>query len=834
MIALWLIARANGAPLPRRLVYVVDRRAVVDQATEVAEKLRKALEENGSAAALRAGLGLSDKANLAISTLRGQFADNREWQADPAAPAIIIGTVDMIGSRLLFEGYGVSRGMRPFHAGLLGVDTLIVLDEAHLVPPFEKLIEQIETGAEIYGPKAETDRALIPPLRLMSLSATSGGRKGVVFRLTEPDNDTVTSKRLTASKSLVFIAPTAEKLEARLAAEAWALSDEGNAAIRVIVFCNSRDIAEKAHNALTDHARAKKIEIETELFVGARRVREREAAKERLKSLGFIAGGETPTKPCFLVATSAGEVGVDLDADHLVCDLAPYERMVQRFGRVNRRGERSDTKIVVIVEPAPVPKKADAPTDQEEAQLDRYARAQDSKSLLERLRGCGDSRDANPGALMQLKETVGAGAIAEAFTPAPLHPALNRALVDAWSMTSLAEHTGRPEVAPWLRGWVDEEPQTTMIWRTHLPAMADGEAFSDRDVEAFFESAPPSTNERLETETWRVLDWLKKRVMARTDPVYSKTAGSRDFFGFVLEQSGDLRRTLKLSDFENFDKKNSDRAWEQVKSEITGRVLIVSSAMAGLRDGLLDEKANDPPACGDTDTQFATGFAVQVVTENNAAQRVSFARPMKESEESEAPSQWLIVQRGAEEDGKAIAKNVQLLDEHQDWARKAARFIGERLSLPAPIASAIETAARLHDEGKRAANWQRAFRAPRNGVYGKTKGPIDHSLLDGYRHEFGSLPFAMANYDFKRLNPDLQDLVLHLIAAHHGNARPVIETRGCEDGPQSVLQDRARDVAVRFARLQKRFGPWGLAWLEALVRAADQQASRRLETDADG
>src|SRR5271156_2682753 len=44
VIALWLVARAYGAKLPRRLVYVVDRRAVVDQATDEAEKLRNALE----------------------------------------------------------------------------------------------------------------------------------------------------------------------------------------------------------------------------------------------------------------------------------------------------------------------------------------------------------------------------------------------------------------------------------------------------------------------------------------------------------------------------------------------------------------------------------------------------------------------------------------------------------------------------------------------------------------------------------------------------------------------------------------------------------------------
>jgi hypothetical protein len=41
-----------------------------------------------------------------------------------------------------------------------------------------------------------------------------------------------------------------------------------------------------------------------------------------------------------------------------------------------------------------------------------------------------------------------------------------------------------------------------------------------------------------------------------------------------------------------------------------------------------------------------------------------------------------------------------------------------------------------------------------------------------------------------------------------------------------ALRDRARNVALRFARLQKRWGPWGLAWWESLLRAADQQASR--------
>ena len=77
VMAVWLLARAAGAALPRRLVYVVDRRAVVDQATEFAETLREKLEKDEALRTVRCALELGDRP-LAISTLRGRHADNRE------------------------------------------------------------------------------------------------------------------------------------------------------------------------------------------------------------------------------------------------------------------------------------------------------------------------------------------------------------------------------------------------------------------------------------------------------------------------------------------------------------------------------------------------------------------------------------------------------------------------------------------------------------------------------------------------------------------------------------------------------------------------------------
>src|SRR5215813_9687664 len=137
IVAIWLIALMDQpGKIPRRLVYVVNRRTVVDQTTEEVEKLCENL--------LKLENVPKHVQQVAISTLRGQYADNHEWSADPSRPAVICGTVDMIGSRLLFSGYGVGFKAKPLHAGFLGQDVLVVHDEAHLEPAFQDLLTAIK------------------------------------------------------------------------------------------------------------------------------------------------------------------------------------------------------------------------------------------------------------------------------------------------------------------------------------------------------------------------------------------------------------------------------------------------------------------------------------------------------------------------------------------------------------------------------------------------------------------------------------------------------------------------------------------------------------------
>ncbi len=173
VIAVWFLARIDNPSLPRRLVYVVNRRTVVDQTTDEVMRLRERLPEIG----MRAD-------DLAISTLRGQFADNREWSADPSRPAVICGTVDMIGSRLLFNGYGVGFKGKPLHAGFLGQDVLLVHDDAHLEEPFQRLATSIEKAQ-----KASNAQSVVPPLRVMALTATPRGAANPLRMSREAQSD---------------------------------------------------------------------------------------------------------------------------------------------------------------------------------------------------------------------------------------------------------------------------------------------------------------------------------------------------------------------------------------------------------------------------------------------------------------------------------------------------------------------------------------------------------------------------------------------------------------------------------------------------------------------
>jgi len=169
------------------------------------------------------------------------------------------------------------------------------------------------------------------------------------------------------------------------------------------------------------------------------------------------------------------------------------------------------------------------------------------------------------------------------------------------------------------------------------------------------------------------------------------------------------------------------------------------------------------------------------------------------------------------------------------------RRIATALGVDDKLVDCLVLAIELHDFGKDRKGWQRAVQAARDAKRYGLSGPLAKTTsrgtgdLGGYRHEFGSLRDALNpdrhHHRLQELDEPFRELAVHLIAAHHGRARPFIPAidEDEKDIFGTMLPEIAFEAAQRYVRLQREWGPWGLAWLEALLRAADATVSRQLD-----
>lgn len=834
IIAIWLCALATKPDTtPRRLVYVVNRRTVVDQTTAEVEKWRKQLSSadllslSANLASLCAIPLLPDASPLAISTLRGQFADNREWSADPARPAVIVGTVDMIGSRLLFNGYGSGFKTRPHHAGFLGQDTLVVHDEAHLEPAFQRLIETIEVRQNL-------DRDL-RPLRILALSATNRSATGAAQALTEADNENpIVRQRTHAAKKPTLHPITDEKkdLAEKLATLALARRDSGRA---VLIFARSLEVVHRVASAI-EKAKVANRPIK---LVGPLRGLERDRLIEQpsfhrfLPQSNHVAISEPmPTGTVYLVATSAGEVGVNLSADDLVCDLSTFESMAQRLGRLNRFGELGDSSIDLVH-----PDAFDYETNPEKQQgKDRVEIAR--QRTLELFRQLEASGTASPAALAALDPV----ARLAAFSPEPTILPATDILFDAWSLTTIrGTLPGRPPVAPYLHGEADwEPPETHVAWRDEVDWITPLIAETQRPADLLADY-PLRPHELLRDQTSRVHEQLKK---------LAQRPEAASLFVWLVDEDGEVE-IVRLPDLADKD----------ADEKLRDRTVLLPPSIGGLNtDGSLD--GNGPPDAARADVSSepthrqaphqrfrvrADGplSSVELPDDLRHARLVRppiDLEPEADSDDDTEPSEntpdtvqlgryWYWFESPLVIGGANLhqARASVLLTTHTSDVERYATAIADKLQLPAELRHAVILAARFHDAGKNRIGWQKSVGnlTPSTPLAKAGRSLRPRSTGESYRHEFGSLLDFAADAEFSALSEHEKDIVLHLIAAHHGRARPHFPVEEAADPDAAFADAQAVTAAVplRFARLQRRFGRWGIAYLESVLRAADYAAS---------
>lgn len=349
---LWNRIALQQGDWPRRLVYCLPMRTLVEQTeNEVKKWIESLLNDTTefSEQVVADLIWLRDHSPIILMGGEELDSERKEWDLYPEKPAILIGTQDMLLSRALNRGYGMSRYRWPMHFALLNNDCLWVMDETQLMGV------GVETSAQLngfrYDPKMPS--AGYCPTWWMSATLVNGRLDTVdhrppeagwpVVRLsnkehTDPDGRPY--ELFNATKK-VFKAPFAltkankKEYPAKLALFIQEKHVEGTLTLVVV---NRVSRAREIYDALTTAKKGQQPLYDPQR-VGLIHSRFRRKDRENGERLMHDEGDR------IIIATQAVEAGVDVSARLLITELAPWASLVQRIGRCNRRAECTDAEL---------------------------------------------------------------------------------------------------------------------------------------------------------------------------------------------------------------------------------------------------------------------------------------------------------------------------------------------------------------------------------------------------------------------------------------------------------------------------------------------------------
>ncbi len=950
VIPIWLIALACGSDIPRKLVYVVNRRTIVDQATDLVVSINKKIKNsekdttcflNNMARSLKnMNCFDDDEEILAISTLRGELADNKEWKKNPTKPCIIIGTVDMIGSKLLFSGYGDTRRTRPLHAGILGCDSLFIHDEAHLTPAFGKLLRSIQQS-QSYHSTAHDNLSIIPDISVMELSATPGISDIKSISLTDQERShPVVRKRLEAKKALIFheIEKKGKPLQEEIVKQALE-KRESNA--KILIFVRDpkdaqkisggikkgwveaiiQDFKDRKPEGLISSTEKKNIDKDignrVSTLTGRIRGYERDLLLEKPGMQPFL-GKKTIEKTHYFVATSAAEVGMDLHADHSICDLSTLDSMIQRLGRVNRFGECGCSFIDIVYEKEILDleekwniKKGKAIKDfnesfhmefrklekkksrseekimKEKEKLEE-ARTQKAKDkvvekvrqlemdlsdISEKLENINKTKEddlikhlresktefikndpiqwprfktyqillknRDNMSLDKIKMILEGEASEEAFSADVEKMELTEILLDLWSQTSLQDHPARPSPESWLHGIIDEYPHTYIAWREEVEKIAP---LSNKDIESWFKYHPILTKERLQIPTFEIKNTgsdnrstllkLFDKQKSELPVIIASSKGSyeRYFFKDIVDNPLDhpleyatiiFPSSLGGLDESGFFDPTKRKDDIDVANEDITRVILKRH-----NDDWSFYSYDDNNSMEGIEWKSLKDSLLQIENKysKKTVHKLQTIKIDELSEDDEIIEEWLVLLKHQKKKNDSNGK-YPTVTEHNHEVLEIINKFNTSLQIDKTISNALSIAAKHHDDGKINEIWQiAAGHDNAEEITPFAKGNVDWRKLGGYRHEVGSLIDLHDNRNI--LENEEKDLILHLIAVHHGWGRPHFEEQAFPPATeQTIMKDIIYETMMNYSRLQDRFGWWKLAYLESLLRQADAIAS---------
>ncbi len=778
---------------PRRLVYCLPMRVLVEQTREHAVQWLNTLDLLGGKAEFDEGGKLvhytpsfGDPGGITVHTLMGG-EDAGDWEMYPERDTILIGTQDMLLSRGLNRGYAAGRARWPMQFGLLHTDCLWVFDEIQLMGSGLATTAQLEAFRHLLPDTNNRNAGVGHGCRSVWMSATLRPEwlKTVDFKsridndgrvdgqeplsLTEQDHENEQiAQRRDASKPL---APAQSCMGDSGSLAKEILQKHRNHSLTLVVV-NTVGRARELHHAikreLSDGAAPRLILLHS-----------RFRPPDREQRIGELLAAPPPGGT-ICISTQVVEAGIDVSATTLFTELAPWASLVQRFGRCNRRGEQNEHAAVRWI---------DLPT-----------------------------------------KDAAAGKLAAPYEPDALK-------------ASAEQLTGLSDVG------LKSLPEIELPFEhTHV--------IRRKDLLDLFDTTPDLAGNDIDIDRFvREIEETDVRVFWRdyngSDPNKQMSAA-----GVIRAEPAPHRDELcpaPIGEFKAFFKNKKDKIWRWNFTE-------------GCWQCAEDENAIYP---GQTYLIHTGAGGYGTNTGWSPKNRAAVEPPGRVGSGALSDDAY-------DEDGLSKTGRWQTIAQHTEDVCHEIDSIIAGLTLSDDEREALRTAARWHDWGKAHEVFQSVVPegTPRTGELWAKAGGSWRKYRDvgrpHFRHELASALGVLL--------PDVpveeKDLVAYLIAAHHGKVRLSIrsmpnETRPCDghgkplpqcrfargvwDGdelPRVDLGGGVRTPAVtlslepmeiglckeepfkgqpswleRMLRLRDQLGPFRLAYLEALLRAADWRAS---------
>ena len=864
------LAAVGAAPrVPRRLCVTVGRRALVDsqvdRAREILRRMNEVLaDESGEpdilrrvAEALQSFQTRNDEQRSApfeVGHIRGELSNRTLPVTDISACAIIAATPDMYGSRALFRGYGSTKAARPRETALLTMDTVMVLDEAHMN---RQLLHTTQRIAELQ--KREVNLG-VPTLQVVETTATPSTEDsdsttlGVDIEALDSPNDKELHRRVYSHKELVL--RPIDKWDGKPGNRA--VVDAAVDAIKeFLAHREASEGSEKAHTVgcIVNHVRTaiaikealvkNKVlekEKEVQLLVGRMRPYDLKKLQKKHSKL-FTTEGDESVK--VVVATQTLEVGIDVDFADLVTELAPASSLAQRFGRVNRLGRRKNSKVVVIGPTNGDSVKKDAPPYKAVDLSNAYG-------WLEALNGA-ENPSVNPAAMVK--------------NP-PVQSSPERLLYQRPEWSDLLEFSRtdeNPYDEPDLDLWLHDslEAETAMggvIVRDNLPS----------NTSAAMEILKTSYFAPSDRETFPANLKILKEILDHQDEHGVKPRKFLYRQGEIslwqdADHGAESSQSLAPGDvllldmgsvpFTNQGIAVTQRELPSKKDELKA-VPFLDDAELYVAELYVYEK------CADREKHFREylGLSPEEAAElldsqSTDGKKMIASELSTEAEDGQEVISWYadVTDDKKSIEGSDIAQELALtgpvlLDDHQNDVAERTRQLAENLGLAPEFSEALELAAKYHDEGKRDLRFQQMLGADpdaealaksgHRSVAEAYRARSRSALPRGWRHE--QLSALMVAASPEKMG-EHRDLVLRIIGCSHGHGRFSFDHDAgflLKEGyqPEGTDYEALKEQATRLFNVgywdnlmeqtSRTYGPYATAYLEAVERAADAQISR--------